>query len=134
MGHKKWEEEYTQLDGLIKATNEQQLSEGENEGEETRNKEADLQKLSELHERIKQSIRNIVRYCHEHKPEFDRLKELIGHKRNTKIQEFVLMFVSQHEIFRQKMTTSKEEEDSKTEQLKQLQDRVPSSLTRRSGS
>jgi hypothetical protein len=137
VGHKKWEEEYTQLDALIKAGDEEKQPEGENEGEETRNKEADQQKLSELHERIKQSIRNIVRYCHEHKPKFEQLKEIIGHKRNTKIQEFFLMFASQFDIFRQKMTTSKEEEDSKAEQLKQLQDRVPSSFshsTRRSAS
>ena len=124
VGHKKWEEEYTQLYTSIKASSQEEPVEGEVEEEAVHNKEADLLKLSELNDKIKQSIRNIVRYCHEKKAEFDRLKEMSSHKKNTKIQEFVLTFVSQYEIFRQKMTTSKEEEDSKAEQLKQLQDRV----------
>lgn len=119
-GHLKWEEEFKQLDAAIKASEEEEIP----EGEEGRNKEADQQKMEELRNRIKQSIRNIVRFCYENKQEFEKLRDFFGHKKNSKIQEFASLFFQQFEIFRMKMTTSKEEEDSKQDQMKQLDEKV----------
>lgn len=116
-GHLKWEEEYKQLDSAIKASEEEELP----EGEEGRNKEEDKKKLEELRNRIKQSIRNIVRFCYENKADFEKLVDI---RKNSKIQEFSSLFFHQYEIFRMKMTTSKEEEDSKQEQMKELDERV----------
>lgn len=120
VAHLKWEEEYKAFDAAIKESANEEVP----EGEEARNVEADQQKLEEMKNRIKQSIRNIVRYCYDKREEFDKLKELIGHKKSGKILEFSSLFFHQFEIFRQKMTTSKEEEDSKQEQMKLLDEKV----------
>jgi phosphatidate phosphatase PAH1 len=122
VGHLKWEEEYKQLSEEIKAAAE--AEDQEPEEEEGRNKEQDLQNLLELVKRIKQSIRNILRYFHEHPKDFNKLKDIIGPKRSSKINEFVNMFSNHYEICRQRMNTSKEEEDSKAEQLKLLEEKV----------
>jgi len=122
VGHLNWEDEYKQLCEEIKAAAESE--EPQVEGEEGRNKEADQQKLTELIGRIKQSMRNILRYFQEKRSDFEKLKDLIGVKKSSKIHEFYQMFVNQYEVFRQKMTTSKEEEDSKSEQLKMLEEKV----------
>lgn len=124
VGHLKWEEEYKQLYEEIKAAAE--AEDPEPEEEEGRNREQDLQNLSELIRRIKQSTRNILRYFHEHPEDFDKLKDLIGAKRSYKVNEFVNLFSNQYEICRQRMTTSKEEEDSKAEQLRLLEAKVDS--------
>jgi len=126
VGHLKWEDDYKQLYEEIKASAEAEAESAEGEGEQGRDKEADKQKQGELTEMIKQSIRNIVRFFHENRTEFDKLKDLIGHKKSSKIHEFVTYYANQHDIFKHKMTTSKEEEDSKAEQLKQLEEKVKS--------
>eukprot|EP00826_Nyctotherus_ovalis_P064931 TRINITY_DN9534_c0_g2_i5.p5 TRINITY_DN9534_c0_g2~~TRINITY_DN9534_c0_g2_i5.p5 ORF type:complete len:143 (+),score=57.27 TRINITY_DN9534_c0_g2_i5:340-768(+) len=122
VGHLKWEEEYKQFHEEMKAAAEAEGQEAEEEG--GRNKERDEQNLESLIKRIKQSIRNTLRYFHEHPEDFDKLKDLIGPKRSSKINEFVHAFNNYFEICRQRMTTSKEEEDSKAEQLKLLEEKV----------
>lgn len=121
VGHLKWEEEYKQLHEEMKAAVE---VEGEDQEEGGRDKEQDRRSLESLIKRIKQSIRNILRYFHEHPEDFDKLKDLIGPKRSSKINEFVHVFNNHFEICRQRMTTSKEEEDSKAKQLNLLEEKV----------
>ena len=122
VGHLKWEEDYKLFYDEIKAAAES--DEPQAEGEEGRNKEADLQKLSELMGRIKQSMRNVVRYFYEKRPSFEKLRDLIGSKKSSKASDFLTLFSIQYDIFKQKMTTSKEEEDSKAEQLKLLEEKA----------
>jgi hypothetical protein len=126
VGHIKFEEDYKQLYEKIKSANEEEGAAPEEEVEEgkTVDKEADLKKLNEYAVRIKQSIRNIIRYFHEKRSEFEKLRDIIGHKKSSKIQDFTSVFVSQYDVFKQKMTTSKEEEDSKSEQLKLLEEKI----------
>ena len=122
VGHLKWQEEYKQLYEDIKQAAAEEDQEPEEEG--GRNKEKDERDLAELIKRIKQSIRNILRYFHEHPEDFEKLKEIISPKRSHKIYEFINLFNNQYMVARQRMTTSKEEEDSKAEQLKLLEAKV----------
>ena len=126
VGHIRFEEDYKQLYEKIRTSADEEAAAAEEEGEEREavDKEADLKRLNEYAERIKQSIRNIVRYFHEKRSEFEKLRDIIGHKKSSKMQDFASVFISQYEVFRQKMTTSKEEEDSKSEQLKLLEEKV----------
>ncbi|MDR3582420.1 MAG: hypothetical protein P4L67_04070 [Candidatus Pacebacteria bacterium] len=116
------EEEFRKLYDKIKTEDQEEAEPAEGEEEEGHNKEADMAQLAELSTRIKQSIRNIVRFFHENKEEFKNL--IVGHKRSGKVSEFVALFTNQYDVFRQKMITSKEEEDSKAEQLQQLEEKV----------
>jgi hypothetical protein len=123
VAHLKWEEEFRKLDAAIKAAAEEEIQEGEEEEAKLKQQE-DKKKLEDLKNRIKQSIRNIVRYCYASRPEFDKLKELIGHKKSSKMQEFLSLFFQQFDIFKIKMTTSKEEEDSKKEEIAALDEKI----------
>lgn len=124
-GHLKWEEDFRQLYDKMKNESQEPEAESEEEEEERkRNREADMRQFVELENRIKQSVRNIVRYFHTNRQMFDKVKDIIGHKRGGKIGEFPMLFAIQYEIFKQKMTTSKEEDDSKAEMLEQLEEKV----------
>ncbi len=123
VGHLKLEEDYKQLDEKINAPEESEEPQGEDE-DKAKNREADLQERERLIERIKQSVRNMVRYFHDKRGTLEKLREMLCTKKSSKVHEFVGVFGNQYEVFRQRMTTSKEEEDSKSEQLKLLEEKV----------